>query len=46
VALVARDGRLLRCPLHWPAPETVVRLSRPATATEADNPAARRWLQG
>ncbi|WP_101047852.1 M61 family metallopeptidase [Macromonas nakdongensis] len=45
VALVARDGRLLRCPLHWPAPETVVRLSRPASTIEADSPAARRWLQ-
>lgn len=28
-ALVARDGRLLRCPLAWPRPCTVVRLTRP-----------------
>ena len=27
-ALVARDGRLLRCPLAWPSPCSVVRLTR------------------
>jgi predicted metalloprotease with PDZ domain len=27
VALVARDGRLLRCPLNWPADSTAVRLT-------------------
>jgi predicted metalloprotease with PDZ domain len=26
-ALVARDGRLLRCPLTWPAEDTAVRLT-------------------
>ena len=30
-AWVARDGRMLRCPLRWPDAQTVVRLSRPAT---------------
>ena len=29
-ALVARDGRLLRCPLAWPKPTTQVQLNRPA----------------
>lgn len=33
-ALVARDGRLLRCPLDWPAEVTVVRLS---TTGQADH---------
>ncbi|NIC42977.1 M61 family metallopeptidase [Aquabacterium sp. A08] len=41
VALVARDGRLLRCPLDWPAPATVVRLSRASVGAD-DTP--RRWL--
>jgi predicted metalloprotease with PDZ domain len=41
-ALVARDGRLLRCPLAWPTPAQVVRLSR-RTAHAEDLP--RRWLQ-
>lgn len=31
-ALVARDGRLLRCPLEWPVPATVVRLSTTGAA--------------
>ena len=26
-ALVSRDGRLLRCPLTWPADDTAVRLT-------------------
>lgn len=29
-ALVARDGRLLTCPLNWPAPSTTVQLLRKA----------------
>ena len=42
-ALVARDGRLLRCPLRWPAVTHTVRLAKPSgTATE---PAPARWLQ-
>ena len=43
IALVARDGRLLRCPLRWPAVTHTVRLAKPSgTATE---PAPARWLQ-
>ncbi|GAB3189898.1 M61 family metallopeptidase [Hydrogenophaga aquatica] len=41
-AWVARDGRVLRCPLRWPAASCAVRLSR-AAARQADTP--RRWLQ-
>ena len=41
-ALVARDGRLLRCPLRWPEPTHAVRLARP---TPAQGETARRWLQ-
>ena len=41
-ALVARDGRLLRCPLRWPEPTHTVRLARPAPA---QGETVRRWLQ-
>jgi len=41
--LVARDGRLLRGTLHWPAPAQVVRLKPAASAPSAAGPA--RWLQ-
>jgi len=43
-ALVARDGRLLRCTLDWPAASHTVRLlrpSKPATETTTES----RWLQ-
>ncbi len=42
-ALVARDGRLLRCRLRWPAPVQQVKIQRevmPSTAADE-----RRWLQ-
>ncbi|MEY5099428.1 MAG: hypothetical protein RJA36_2147 [Pseudomonadota bacterium] len=42
VALVARDGRLLRCPLRWPEPSHVVKLQLPAAAGAGTE---RRWLQ-
>ena len=42
-ALVARDGRLLKCPLRWPASGHSVKLERPAAPAEAGF--ERRWLQ-
>ena len=42
-ALVARDGRLLKCPLRWPASGHNVKLLRPTAPPEAG--LERRWLQ-
>ena len=33
-AVVARDRRLLRCPLHWPAPASSLKIALPATPAE------------
>ena len=41
-ALVSRDGRLLKCPFHWPEPCHSVRLQRPAAPPEAR--IERHWL--
>ena len=43
IALVSRDGRLLKCPLHWPEPRYSIKLQRPATAPVTVP--ERRWLQ-
>ncbi len=44
-ALVARDGRLLRCRLAAPAPATQVRLTRPATPAAPGSAPSSRWLR-
>jgi predicted metalloprotease with PDZ domain len=43
-ALIARDGRLLRCRLRWPPAAQTVRLVRPARP-ETSEPLESRWLQ-
>ena len=44
-ALVARDGRLLRCRLAAPAPLTQVQLTRPATLAAPGSAPPSRWLR-